>query len=39
MVETCTGTTIHAAEGVVEVTDFARHRTRLLHAPHSYHAG
>jgi hypothetical protein len=39
MVETCTGTTIHAAEGVVEVTDFARHRTLLLHAPHSYHAG
>jgi hypothetical protein len=39
MVETCSGTTVHAAEGVIKVTDFARHRTLLLHAPHSYRAG
>jgi alpha-tubulin suppressor-like RCC1 family protein len=34
--ETCAGTEIKVAGGVVSVTDKARHRTVLLHAPHSY---
>jgi hypothetical protein len=34
--ETCAGTEITVAHGVVSVADRARRRTVLLHAPHSY---
>jgi alpha-tubulin suppressor-like RCC1 family protein len=37
--ETCAGTEIKVARGVVSVADRVRHRTVLLHAPHSYLAG
>ncbi len=38
-VDTYTGTQITVAEGAVRVTDFVRHRTSVVHAPHSYLAG
>jgi hypothetical protein len=37
--DTCTGTRVTVARGVVKVTDFVRHRTVLVRAPHSYLAG
>jgi hypothetical protein len=34
--DTCAGTLIHVARGVVSVDDFPHHRTFLLRAPHSF---
>jgi hypothetical protein len=36
--DTCQGTTIQTQRGVVEVTDFVRHRVVILPAPLSYFA-
>ncbi|HWF36839.1 MAG TPA: hypothetical protein VG295_15775, partial [Solirubrobacteraceae bacterium] len=34
--DTCAGTLIRVARGVVSVDDFPHHRTFLLRAPHSF---
>jgi hypothetical protein len=34
--DTCAGTLIHVARGVVSVDDLPHHRTFLLRAPHSF---